>query len=328
MVLINRRQFMAAGVVAATSGISAPFVRAQGRFPERPIRIIVPYAAGGVGDSTLRLLAPRMEQKLGQRLVIESKPGAAGSIGTQEIARSEPDGYSILVAATNNFVINQFLMKTSFDPMAALTPVAKVAEIPIVLFANPSVPAGNLTEFIAYAKANPGKLNYGSPSNGTVNHLFIERLKQTAGFEMTHVPFRGSPPALLALLANDIQLFPVGLAAGAPHLRESKVKAIAVATEKRLPTLPDVPTVIEAGFPGFTAANWWGMAAPRGTPEANLRVIEAALAEALQDKTVMERFAALGMIVPAETREQFTASLKAEAELWSQTIQRGRITVE
>ena len=257
-----------------------------------------------------------------------SKPGAAGSIGTQEIARSEPDGYSILVAATNNFVINQFLMKTSFDPMAALTPVAKVAEIPIVLFANPSVPAGNLTEFIAYAKANPGKLNYGSPSNGTVNHLFIERLKQTAGFEMTHVPFRGSPPALLALLANDIQLFPVGLAAGAPHLRESKVKAIAVATEKRLPTLPDVPTVIEAGFPGFTAANWWGMAAPRGTPEANLRVIEAALAEALQDKTVMERFAALGMIVPAETREQFTASLKAEAELWSQTIQRGRITVE
>ena len=257
-----------------------------------------------------------------------SKPGAAGNIGTQEITRAEPDGYSILVAATNNFVINQFLMKISFDPMATLTPVAKVAEIPIVLFANPSVPAGNLTEFIVYAKANPGKVNYGSPSNGTVNHLFIERLKQTAGFDMTHVPFRGSPPAVLALLANDIQLFPVGLAAGAPHLREGKVKAIAVATEKRLPTLPDVPTVIESGFAGFTAANWWGMAAPKGTPEANLRVIEAALAEALQDETVMERFAALGMIVPTETREQFTASLKGEAELWSQTIQRGRITVE
>jgi tripartite-type tricarboxylate transporter receptor subunit TctC len=264
MVVINRRQFLATGVAAATSGICAPLVWAQGRFPERPIRVIVPYAPGGVGDSTLRLLAPRMEQKLGQRLVIESKPGAAGNIGTQEITRAEPDGYSILVAATNNFVINQFLMKISFDPMATLTPVAKVAEIPIVLFANPSVPAGNLTEFIAYAKANPGKVNYGSPSNGTVNHLFIERLKQTAGFDMTHVPFRGSPPAVLALLANDIQLFPVGLAAGAPHLREGKVKAIAVATEKRLPTLPDVPTVIESGFCGLRGRQLVGHGRPQG----------------------------------------------------------------
>jgi tripartite-type tricarboxylate transporter receptor subunit TctC len=212
--------------------------------------------------------------------------------------------------------------------MVALEPVGKVAEIPIVLFSNPAVPAGNLTEFITYARANPGRLNYGSPSSGTVNHLFIERLKQTAGFDITHVPFRGSPPGILALLANDIQLFPVGLAAGVGHLQEGKVKALAVATARRLPMLPDVPTVIESGFPGFTAANWWGMAVPRRTPAHVIRVLDAALAEALRDATVIERFQTLGILIPSATREQFGAELESEAELWSQTIRRGNITIE
>jgi tripartite-type tricarboxylate transporter receptor subunit TctC len=219
-------------------------------------------------------------------------------------------------------------MKLSFDPLAALEPVAKVAEIPIVLFSNPAVPAGNLAEFVTYARANPGRLNYGSPSSGTVNHLFIERLKQAAGLDLTHVPFRGSPPGVLALLANDIQLFPVGLAAGAGHLRDGKLKALAAATTKRVPMLPDVPTVIESGFPGFTAANWWGMAVPKHTPESAIRVLDAALAKALRDPTVIERFRSLGMLIPSETREQFGAELTSEAELWSQTIRQGKITIE
>ena len=290
--------------------------------------MIIPYTAGGVAELLMRLLAVRMEPRLKQKLVFEAKPGAAGNIGTQEVARAEPDGYTLLVAATNNFVINQFLIKMAFDPLTALTPIAKIADVPLVFFANPAVPARTLTEFIAYARANPGKLNYGTPSSGTVNHLFIERIKQATGIDLTHVPFRGSPQGAMALLANEIQLFPIGLSVGAGHLKEGKLTALAVATEQRLAQLPDVPTVIESGFPGFTAANWWGMAAPKGTPDAVVEVLREAVAEAQKDPAVIERFTAMGMLVPTATRAEFAASIKAEAELWSRTIAQGNIVLQ
>ena len=327
MTPIDRRQTLG-GALASLAALRVPTVQAQAHYPDRPIRVIVPFAPGGVGDTAMRLLAPRMEQTLGQKLVIESKPGAAGNIGTLEVARAEPDGYTILVAACGNFVINQFLMKMSFDPLLALTPVAKVAEIPIVLFANPSLRARDLGELIALARANPGKLNYGSQGKGSVNHLIVERLKQVASIEITHVPFRGSPPAMLALLANEIQLFPVGLMIGAAHLAEGKVAALAVTTQTRMPMLPDVPSVVEAGLPDLAISNWWAMAAPKGTPEPNIRRLDQAVVEALRDPIVVERFAALGMAVPTQSREQFATSLRSEALLWSGIIQRGKIAIE
>jgi len=324
MIRPNRRQLLIAGALAPLSTRAA---RAAS-YPDRPIRIIIPYAAGGVAETVTRLLAVGMERKLGQKLVIEAKPGAAGNIGTIEVARAEPDGYTLLVAAANNFVINQFLIKMPVDPLTALAPVANLADVPLVLFTNPAVPARTLLEFIAYARANPGKLNYGTPSAGTVNHLFIERLKQAAGFDITNIPFRGSPPAMMALLANEIQLFPVGLAAGAGYLQDGKLVALAAATEQRLPALPTVPTVIECGFPGFTASNWWGMAAPAGTPEAIIALINQTVAQALDDRAVAEHFATLGLVVPHTTRQQFGAQLKEEAALWSATIRRGNITIQ
>jgi tripartite-type tricarboxylate transporter receptor subunit TctC len=175
-----------------------------------------------VAENIMRLLAVSMEQRLGQRLIFEAKPGAAGNIGTQEVARAAPDGYTLLVAATNNYVINQFVIKMTFDPIATLAPIAKAAEVPLVLFSNPEVPARTVREFIDYARANPGKANYGIPSLGTVNHLMMERLKQTTGVEITRVPYRGSPEATLALLKNDIQLFPIGLAAVGGHFKEGR----------------------------------------------------------------------------------------------------------
>jgi tripartite-type tricarboxylate transporter receptor subunit TctC len=320
----NRRQVLIAGTLAPlfTSATRAA------NYPDRPIRIIIPYAAGGVAETVTRLLAVGMERKLGQKLVIEAKPGAAGNIGTIEVSRAEPDGYTLLVAAANNFVINQFLTKMPVDPLTALTPVAKLADVPLVLFTNSSVPARTLPEFIAYARANPGKLNYGTPSAGTVNHLFIERLKQAAGFDITNIPFRGSPPAMMALLSNEIQLFPVGLAAGAGYLQDGKLVALAAATEVRLPALPAVPTVIECGFPGFTASNWWGMAAPAGTPEPIITLINQSVGQALDDPAVAEHFATLGLVVPRTTRQEFAAQLKDEAALWFDTIRRGNITIQ
>jgi tripartite-type tricarboxylate transporter receptor subunit TctC len=206
---MTRRQVLA-------TAAAAPFLASRARaasYPDHPIRVVIPYTAGGVAENIMRLLAGPMEQRLGQKLVFEAKPGAAGNIGTQEVARATPDGYTLLVAATNNYVINQFVLKMTFDPMATLAPVAKVAEVPLVLFTNPEVPARTLSEFIAYARANPGKVNYGIPSLGTVNHLLMERLKLATGVEITRVPYRGSPAATLALLKNDIQLFPIGLVA-------------------------------------------------------------------------------------------------------------------
>jgi tripartite-type tricarboxylate transporter receptor subunit TctC len=321
---LSRRQLL---VGAALASLSPRTARAA-NYPDRPIRVIIPYTAGGVAETVVRLLAPGMEQVLGQRLIIEAKPGAGGNLGTLEVARADPDGYTVLVAAANNFVINQFLMKMPVDPLLALSPVAKLADVPLVLFSNPSVPARTLGDFIAYARANPGKLSYGSPSIGTVNHLFIERLKQITGVDIVHIPFHGSPQATIALLANDIQLFPVGLAAGAGYLRDGKVTALAVATRNRLPMLPDVPTVIEAGFPDATAANWWGMAVPSRTPDAAIDALEPAVRKAAKDSTVIERLTTLGMLVPQETRTQFVANLKIEAEGWVETIKRGNIKLE
>jgi tripartite-type tricarboxylate transporter receptor subunit TctC len=308
-----------------------PFVMTRARaanYPDRPIRVIIPYTAGGVAENIMRLLAVSMEQRLGQKLVLEAKPGAAGNIGTQEVARAAPDGYTLLVAATNNFAINQFVIRMQIDPVAALAPIAKAAEVPLVLFSNPEVPARTLREFLDYARANPGKANYGIPSLGTVNHLMMERLKQTSGVEITRVPFRGSPEATLALLKNDIQLFPIGLAAVGGHYKEGRLTALAVATERRVPMLPAVPTMAESGFPGFVASNWWGIAAPAGTPENVLDTLAQAVAEAQKTDTVKERFAILGMLSPEQTRPQFAASVRAEAALWREIVQRGKITLE
>lgn len=297
-------------------------------FPTKPIRVVLTYTAGGVSDAVMRLLAPKMEEVLGQKLVIEAKPGAAGNIGTIEVAKSPPDGYTLVVTATNNFVINQYTMNIGIDPLAALAPVAKLADVPLVLFSNPNIPAKTFAEFIDYVKANPGKVNFGSPAAGTVNHMLLERVKQTKGLDMQHIPFRGSPQGVMALLQNEIQLFTVGYAAGVGHLKDGKFTALAVASDARLPELPDVPTLAESGLPGFTGANWWGMAAPAGTPEPVIRKLREAVQAALREPNVIARFKAVGLGIPKQTPEQWAAGLKAEAALWSETVKKGGIKVE
>jgi tripartite-type tricarboxylate transporter receptor subunit TctC len=317
-------RFSTAGLLLSISALSC----AAQDFPNKPIRVVLTYTAGGVSEGILRLLAPKMEEKFGQKLIVEAKPGAAGNIGVVEVAKSPPDGYTLVVTATNNFVINQFTMKMPVDPLTALVPVAKLADVPLVLFSTPAVPAKNFAEFMAYVKANPGKVNFGSPAPGTVNHLLLERVKQVRGLDMQHIPYRGSPQAAMALLQNDIQLFTVGLAAGIGHLKEGKFTALAVATDQRLSELPDVPTLIESGLPGFTGANWWGLAAPAGTPDEVIKKIREAVQLALREPNVVERFKALGLVIPKESPEQFAASLQGEAATWSDTVKKGNITVE
>ena len=321
MVRLTRRLALASALIASAT-------RANAAFPNRPIRVVSPYAAGGVGENIMRLLAVSMESRLGQKLIVLARPGAAGNLGTEEVTRAIPDGETILIAATNNFVINQFVMKMTFDPLASLTPIAKAAEIPLVLFSNPQVPARTLEEFIAYTKSNPGKVSYGVPSLGTVNHLMIERLKQITGMDMTCIPYRGSPPAVLALMKNEVQVLPIGLAAVGSSFSEGKLTALAVATPERVPMLANVPTIAELGFPGFVASNWFGITAPANTPGSTLDTLAKSISEAQNTALVQERFAKLGMLVPSLSRQQFAASLKPQAQFWRETVERGEISIE
>ena len=324
---IHRRDALGQ-LIGLSIGLCPGLARSQSRYPTRPIRVIVPFAAGGVGDTVVRVLAPAMERSLGQKLIIESKPGASGNIGSQEVARATPDGYTLLVATANNFVINQFLMKVPFDPLSALPPIAKIAEIPLIFCSNPAIPVRDLAGFVEYARDHPGELNYGSPGNGSNNHLLVEKLKQLTGIELTHVPYRGAPQGAIAALANEVQLYPMGFAVVGGHLQAGKLTALAVTAAERLPMLPDVPTVIEAGFPSLVSSNWWTIAAPRGTPNSILHALDEAIIEAIGSSSVIAQYAGLGVQAPKQTRAQFVASLEAEADGWAEVIRRGRITLE
>jgi tripartite-type tricarboxylate transporter receptor subunit TctC len=297
-------------------------------FPERPITIVVPYAAGGAGDTVIRLLSSTLERNLGQPLVIDARPGGGGTIGAQAVARAAPDGYTLLLGATNNFAVNQFMFpKVRFDPLAAFTLITKVADVPSVLYTNPAVPAKTLGEFIAYAKANPGKLSYASPSVGTTPHLAVERLKQLTGIELVHVPYRGAPPAMQAVLTNEVQLYLAGWGVGRSYVEAGRVRALAVASKERVPNVP-LPTATESGVPGYVTSNWWGLAAPQGTPQPALDKIYRALLAALADKEAQQRLGELGFTASGEPPQRFLEDTKAEAKVWAETINRGNLAIE
>ncbi len=324
MTRLTRRAFITVAAAAAFAPRSA-----FAAFPERPVTVIVPYAAGGAGDTIMRLIAEAMEKKLGQSIVIDARGGGGGMIGAKAVASAAPDGHTLMMGATNNFVINQFMFpKTSFDPLTEFVPITRVAVVPSVMYMNPSVPVKTLGEFVEYAKTNPGKLSYSSPSVGTTPHLAVERLKQLTGIELVHVPYRGAPPAMQALITNDVQLYLAGWGVGRAFVESGKAKALAVASEKPLPNVPNVPTANESGVPGYVAENWWGLAAPKGTPQAAIDTIHAAVKAALADEAVAKKLNELGFLPGGETPAQFAKAAKAEADIWRETVAKGKLAVD
>ena len=293
-------------------------------WPSKPIRLVIPYGPGSLADAVPRLIQPALEQKLGQRIVIEHRPGAGGNVGTQAVVSSPADGYTLVMSATNNLVINQFVFKDmKFDPLADLAPVSLVAEVPLILQAHPGVPATTLREFIDHARANPGKLNYGSPSTGTIPHLAMEIFARAAGVQLVHVPFKGGAPAVNAILANDIQALLIGYATTAGQVRAGQVRPIAVASASRLQALPNVPTFAEAGFPQIAAAvpgNWWGMAAPKGTPAPIVQRLAREIKSALEDGETQRKYHDLGLTPVGSTPDQFAASLPEQAKKWASVL--------
>ncbi len=298
-------------------------------YPNKPVRIIHPFQAGGAGEIAFRPLMAVLEQRLGQKIVLENRTGAGGNVGAQAVASAAPDGYTLLLAASNNLVINQFVFANmSFDPAKAFAPITVVAEIPSVFYVNPQVPAKTLKEFVDFARANPGKVNYASPGNGSTPHLNVELLAQMSGTRMTHVPYRGQPDAMNAVLAGDAQLLLGGLAAGRGNLQAGKLRALAVGSRERLKALPDVPTAIESGFTDFEATNFFALVAPAGTPAPIVERWVNEIRYALQQADVQKRFIEIGFFPGGMSSSDFRARLVRETRLWEGLVKSAGVKAE
>lgn len=294
---------------------------AQG-YPNKPVKLIIPFAAGNTGDISFRTIAPALEARFGQRFIVENKPGAGGNIGAAEVARSAPDGYTLMLGATNNFVVNQYVYKSiSFDPLTAFVPITIVSDAPSIVVVHPSIPVTTLRELQQYAKANPGKLNYGSPNSGTPPHLAGELFTKLADISITHIPYKGSPAAVVALLANEVQVYFSVLSAIESNLKAGKLKALAVASARRLPSLPNLPTSAESGFPDLLTGTWWGLVAPRGIDAKIIDKLASDVRATLADPALANRFAELGMIPGGQSPAEFNTQIQTEAARWKKVIE-------
>src|SRR4051812_40966749 len=317
---LTRRAAMAgfAGGLAAFAVSSAD---AQGAYPSRTIKMIVPYPAGGTTDLLGRLVADQLKTGLNAVVVVENKPGAGTTLGAEQVARSEPDGYTLLMATSTTLAINKTLYKKlPYDPVKDFAAVALVAAVPFALIINPDIPAKNLAEFIAYAKANPG-LAYGSAGNGSPQHLGAEMLRSAAGIEIRHVPYRGSVPAMLDVIAGHIPFMVVDLHPALQQIRDGKVRALGVTTPKRVTAAPDLPTLAEQGLPGFELVAWQGVVAPAGVPRPIVDQLAAQIAKLLADPATRAKLTTLSLEpLTGSTPDGFAAYVKAEVDRWAVVV--------
>ena len=290
-------------------------------YPTKPIRFVVPYPAGGPLDTVARLLGQKVAEGTKQPVIVDNKPGAGGNIGADAVAKSPPDGYTILMGAVATHAINPTLYASiPYDPVKDFIPVTQVASTPNVLVVNPSVPASNVREFIAYAKSNPGKLNFGSGSPGSAGHLAGELFKAMAGVEMTHVPYKGAAPAMNDLIGGQIQLMFDNLASSLGQVRAGRIKALAVTTAKRTALAPELPTVAESGLPGFDISTWFGIFVPAGTQREAVDRLHAEFTRALAAPDVREKMLGLGAEPVGNRPEEFAAYIRAEADKYARVI--------
>ena len=315
------RSWITASLARLAAGLAST-VTAQA-WPAKPIRLIVTFTAGGGTDVVARIVAPKLSEALGQPVVVENRPGAAGIVGTEIAVKSPPDGYTLLLAAAGATTIAPNLYpkdKVPFDPIKDLLPITLVATVPFIITAHPSVPAANLRELIAYAKANPGKLNYGSSGAGGSPHLAGELFEKVAGVDMVHVAYKGLGPAITDLLGGQIHLVFADVGLVTQHVKSGKLRALAATSDQRSAALPDVPTVAEAGVPGYRAATWYGLAAPAGIPPTVRDRLATEMQKILAMPDVRAQLAAAGNDVPNLTMEQFATLVREDYGKWQKLI--------
>ena len=292
---------------------------AQSSYPHRPIRFIVPFPPGGGAEATARLVGQKLGEALGQPVVIESRAGAGGNIGTEFVARAAPDGYTILLA-TNGIAIQPHLQKLSWDPLKDLAPVSIVATYPLVVATHPSTPGTSLRELVAYAKANPGKLSYGSSGTGGPLHLGAEMFKSQVGIDVLHVPYKGNAPATVAILAGEVNMTFDSLVGPLPNIRAGKLRGLAITGKRRSPVLPEVPTVTETGVANFVYESWNGVAVPAGTPPEIVQRLNAEIVKLVALPEVRDRLIALGYDPATNTSAEFAAQIQSDYERFGKLV--------
>ncbi len=299
-------------------------------YPTHPIKLVVPYAAGGPTDLLGRLVADYLGRDLKQVVIVENKAGAQGAIGAEMVARSEPDGYTLLVAAASIIVLNPILYKKlSYDPVRDFRMLALVTDLPVVMEINPSVPAKTLAEFVAYAKQNPGKLNFGSAGTGGTIHLAGEMFKEMAGVQMTHVPYKGAGPALADLLAGNIQVMFNSLSTALPPIKSGSLRALGVSSERRSPDLPDVPTIAESGYPDYRVSVWYGIAAPAKLPDDIAAKISASVDRALNDDAFRASLEKIGFpVFRPRSAAAINDFIDADRARWSNVVRTQNISLD
>jgi len=314
MSLVNRMLTCAAFALLCGTALAQAY-------PSKPVRLVVPFPAGGPSDLFGRGLAQGMSAHLGQPVVVENKGGVGGVLGVDFVARSAPDGYTMALNNASSVAISPFSLSTMpYDANKDLALITTVVRVPEVLVVHPTVPATNLAEFIAYAKANPGKINFGSAGSGSITHLAGELLKAEAQVDLVHVPYKGAAPAVTDLLAGQVQMGIFDVPVVLPHIRAGKLKALAVTSAARASTLPEVPTTAEERYPKVTSDNWYGLVAPAATPPAILKRIHAAAVAALRSPELVEQFAKVSGVAAPSTPEEYAVFLAAEQTKWNTIV--------
>lgn len=295
-------------------------------YPDRPIKIVVPFPPGGPTDVAARLIAQNLSVSFGQSVVVENRAGAGGTLGAKAVASADPDGYTLLFGSTSSLAIAPAIYKMlDYDPVKDFVPVATVSDAPFILVTSPSFPAKSLKELIAYAKANPGKMNFASAGKGTPPHLTGEMFKAATGTNIVHVPYKGGAPAITDVIAGQVQMTFETTSVLLPLVKEGKVRALAVTSANRRPELPDTPSMIESGFPGFVSNSWTGVVAPAGTPANIVSKLNAAINASLKSEATKASFAKLGLDARVGSPEHFASLIASEKKKWAEIAKGARI---
>ncbi|MES2978418.1 MAG: tripartite tricarboxylate transporter substrate binding protein [Pseudomonadota bacterium] len=313
---------------AALAALSGTAALAQPSYPERPVKIVVPFAAGAGTDAMARLIAKHLGEVMGSSFVVENRAGASGAIGTQAVANSPPDGYTLLLIASPFTTVAASLPSANYDPIRQFTPVGMIANGPLVWATNAALPVTNMSGLIALAKQKPGALNYGSAGAGGVNHLVLELLKSRTGTFITHIPYRGVAPATLDMIAGQIQLVTGTIPALLPFIKDGRVKALAVTSAKRSPALPDTPSMSESGLAGFDVLNYFGLMAPAGTPPAIVNALNAAIRKVVALPEVVARFKADAVDAAPGTPAQLAQFIEQDFKAWRDLVVKQNLKID
>jgi tripartite-type tricarboxylate transporter receptor subunit TctC len=322
---LRRARVFVLGALLACVGFAA---QAQ-TYPDRPIRLIAPFPAGGLADVLARAVGDELTRSLGQPVIVENRAGAGGNIGAESVAKSAPDGYTLLMTSAGILTANQFLYaKMPFDPEKDFVAVSNVADMPMMVVVSPKVEAKTLAELVAFARANPGKLNFGSPGIGTTGHLGLAMFMYAANIKLTHIPYKGAAPAITDLLAGQIDGVVDNPPTVLPHIAAGKLRPLAVTAKQRMPLLPDLPTAAEAGVPNYEASSWFGVVAPAGTPPAVVARLQKDIAAALKQPVLRERFAKAGARLIGNTPDEFAQQIRDDRKKWGEIIKAAGIKAQ